>query len=492
MLFNSLHFAFFFPIATIVYWTLPKRHRQPWVLACSFYFYAVYRIAYVPILVALILLDFSAAKAMARLHGRNRKLLLVASVIGNIGALALFKYADFLGMASSDLLAAFGVHWRPPSLGWGIPLGLSFHTFQSLGYVIEVYRGRTPENNLGCYATFVMFFPQLVAGPIERADGLLEQLASPRELRADTAAHGLQLMAWGFFQKMAIADRLAAYANAAYSDPRAFNGAALFIATLFFSFQIYCDFCGYTNIAIGAAEVFGCRLMKNFDAPYFASSLTEFWRRWHISLSSWFRDYVYIPLGGGRGEFHRRLFNVMTVFLLSGLWHGASWTFVTWGFLHGTWICAELCAGRLKLPRPPAWLSIPATFAATTTAWIFFRAASLEDAFLIIFKIIRSSGAGELPEALRQFNLPGGEFAIALTLIAVLVGVDAYGRSDGIRQKIACWPSPVRWTFYYAACAALLLLARFDERPFILETAVGLNFYISSRASKMATSGLVT
>lgn len=467
MLFNSLHFAIFFPIAAGVYWHLTARRRTPWLLTCSFYFYAAYRLAYVPILIALILVDYAAARAMPRLAPRSRKPFLFLSVAANLGALALFKYADFGGGLLQDLLAAGGIAWRPPHLGWMLPLGLSFHTFQSLGYVIEVYRGRAPEKNLMKYAAFVMFFPQLVAGPIERADGLLDQLASPPRLTADGAARGLKLMAWGLFQKMAIADRLAVYANAAYGAPSAFNGTALLIATVFFSFQIYCDFCGYTNIAIGAAEVLGYRLMLNFDAPYSSSSLSEFWRRWHISLSSWFRDYLYIPMGGGRVPFGRRVVNLMTIFLLSGLWHGADWTFVVWGFLHGAGVSAELAAHELRLPPLPRWLALPATFATVTLAWIFFRAASLGDAFLILFKIGRGAFTAGFPAAMRQFDQPGGDFAIALGAIALLLAVDGIRRHGSLRERISTWPPATRWAFYYAACAAFLLLARFDERPFI-------------------------
>ncbi|MDX6769487.1 MAG: MBOAT family O-acyltransferase [Elusimicrobiota bacterium] len=458
MLFNSLHFAFFFPVVLAGHWSLGPKARPWWLLAASVYFYAAYRPAYLLVLGALILVDYYAALALARRRGTPRVALLWVSVALNMGALGLFKYHDFA-------VASLGLSLPP--LGWELPLGLSFHTFQSLGYVIDVYRGREPERDLRRYALFVMFWPQLVAGPIERASGLLAQLAAPPRPAYADAVRGLQLMAWGFFLKLAVGDRLAPYASAAYADPRAVNGAALLVGTVFFAFQIYADFCGYSLIAIGAARAMGYRLAVNFSAPYFAASLADFWRRWHVSLSSWFRDYLYFPLGGSRVPFHRELLNLLVVFALSGLWHGASWTFVAWGLWHGLGLCAERAAARAGVPAPPRWVRVPLTFAFVTAGWVFFRAASLEDAFIVFFKVARADLLAELPAALRSFDLPGAELVFALAGVAATLAVDLARRGAGLRERVARLPAPARWAFYYAAVAALLLLGRFDERPFI-------------------------
>jgi D-alanyl-lipoteichoic acid acyltransferase DltB (MBOAT superfamily) len=458
MLFNSLHFALFFPIVLGAYWMLPAKTRPWWLLAASVYFYCSYLPVYLLVLGALIVVDFFAALAMARLSGARRRMFLVVSIILNIGALGFFKYRDF-----------FAIYLGLPISGlrWGLPLGISFHTFQSLGYVIDVYRGREPERNLGRYALFVMFFPQLVAGPIERAGGLLAQLGKAPRFEYPAVVRGLQLMAWGLFLKIAIGDRFAPYVAMAYADPRAVNGAALLIATTFFSFQIYADFCGYSLIAIGAAETLGFRLAENFRAPYFSASFFEFWKRWHISLSSWFRDYLYIPLGGSRGTFSRELENVLVVFALSGLWHGASWTFVVWGLWHGLGLCAERLAARLGIPAPPRWVAIPFVFAFVTMGWVFFRAATIDDAFVVFFKIAHADLAVELSQALRQFNLPGSDLVFALLGAILLLAVDAARCAGGLRVRVARAPAAARWALYYAAVAALLMLGRFDERPFI-------------------------
>ncbi len=318
--------------------------------------------------------------------------MLVMSIVANVGILGFFKYINFVDANLTVLFGALHLGWAIPHLDIILPIGLSFHTFQSMSYTIEVYRGRQQaERHLGIYALYVMFYPQLVAGPIERPQNLLHQFREPHTFDAERVIDGLKLMLWGFFKKVVIADRLALYVNGIYDHPAAQHGWPLIIATYFFAFQIYCDFSGYTDIAIGAAQVMGFRLMDNFNRPYFAKSIVEFWQRWHISLSSWFRDYLYIPLGGNRVAVPRWCFNIMVVFLVSGLWHGANWTFIVWGALHGVYVIAGVAtfAWQRKFLRirrharigwSRRWIEAFVTFHLVLIAWVFFRAASLSDA----------------------------------------------------------------------------------------------------------------
>ncbi len=351
MLFNSLQFLLFFPVVTALYFLASQRLRWVVLLAASCVFYAAFIPKYLLILAFLILVDYVAGRGIENAEGRRRRMLLLMSLVANIGLLCVFKYLDFADQNLNALFAWAGLDWVIPQLNIILPIGLSFHTFQAMSYTIEVYRGRQKaERHLGIYALYVMFYPQLVAGPIERPYQLLHQFREHHEFDLPRVSDGLKLMLWGFFKKVVIADRIGLYVNQVYEAPTSHHGWSLIVATYFFAFQIYCDFSGYTDIAIGAAQVMGFRLMDNFNRPYFAKSIAEFWRRWHISLSSWFRDYLYFPLGGNRVPVPRWCFNISIVFLLSGLWHGASWTFVVWGALHGFYILV----GRFTRTRAPA------------------------------------------------------------------------------------------------------------------------------------------
>ncbi|MEI6378644.1 MAG: MBOAT family O-acyltransferase [Candidatus Falkowbacteria bacterium] len=396
MLFNSLAFLIFFPAVAGIYFLIPHRWRIVLLLLASCYFYMAFVPKYILILGFLITLDYFLVRFMDRQQGKYRKFLLFASLTANIGVLFIFKYFNFFN-ANIALLADF-LHWNYSLtlLRIALPLGLSFHIFQSLSYVIEVYKGKyEPEKNYLNYAIYVMFFPQLVAGPIERPHNLLPQFRLRHDFDGRKVSHGLERMLWGFFKKVVIADWLSVMVDMAYNAPQEHVGPFLVIATIFFAFQIYCDFSGYTDIALGAAEVLGFRLMENFNRPYAARSIADFWKRWHISLSSWFRDYVYIPLGGNRVPRLRRYLNLLIVFVLSGLWHGANWTFVIWGALHGLYLIMEilikpfkerfLATSRLvRLPRLVGFLEMLLTFVLVNIAWIFFRANSVADAFYII------------------------------------------------------------------------------------------------------------
>ncbi len=391
--------------------------------------------------------------------------------------LAIFKYFNFLNANFAGLAQAIGWNYPIPALELILPIGLSFHTFQSMSYTIEVYRGRTPaERHAGVFALYVMFYPQLVAGPIERPYNLLPQLHREQRFEYRRVTDGLKLMAWGLFKKVVIADRIADFVNPIYNSPTDFQGVPLILATGLFAYQIYCDFSGYSDIAIGSAQVMGFKLMHNFDRPYFSKSIGEFWRRWHISLSSWFRDYLYFPLGGNRVPAWRHQFNILIVFLVSGLWHGASWTFVIWGGLHGAYLLLSMwtesvrarivqAIGLGKFPTAYKLIQVGVTFTLVSFAWIFFRAASLDDALYIATHLITPNlfSLGAVSELATFLNMA----KVALAAIVVLEAVQLVQRRGSVRERIAAQPAWVRWAAYYALVMGILLLGKFAEQKFI-------------------------
>lgn len=399
MLFNSFQFLFFFLFVTTLYFALPYRNRWLLLLISSCYFYMAFVPVYILILAFTILIDYFAGIYIEKTEGRRRKLYLIFSLVANIGVLAFFKYYNFLDRNLSFLLHGLGLTNPFPYLSILLPIGLSFHTFQAMSYTIEVYRGhQKAERHFGIYSLYVMFYPQLVAGPIERPQNLLHQFREKYDFDYDRIVEGLKLMLWGFVKKLVIADRLAIYVNAVYNNPEQHNGMTLLVATIFFAIQIYCDFSGYSDIAIGAAKVMGFKLMTNFNRPYFARTISEFWKRWHISLSTWFKDYLYISLGGNRVSIPRWYFNLLLVFIISGLWHGANWTYIIWGALNGFYLVFAIITYDFRkkvtaflridrLPKLNQLLQIIATFILVCFAWIFFRANSVTDAFSVIKKI---------------------------------------------------------------------------------------------------------
>ncbi|WP_258138669.1 MBOAT family O-acyltransferase [Mucilaginibacter phenanthrenivorans] len=362
--------------------------------------------AFVPVYILIlgftIVVDYFAGILIEAEHvPRRRKLLLAASLITNVGILVVFKYFNFLNLNVDILLHKFNYHNPIPYLTILLPIGLSFHTFQAMSYTIEVYRGnQKAERHFGIYSLYVMFYPQLVAGPIERPQNILPQLHTRHSFDYDLMQSGLKMMLWGFFKKLVIADRLSIFVNSVYNNPDMHNGTTIVIASFFFAIQIYCDFSGYTDIAIGCARTMGFDLMKNFDRPYFASNIQDFWRRWHISLSTWFRDYVYIPLGGSKVSGGRRYLNVFIVFLLSGIWHGANYTYIIWGVLHGLYSVVYILIKPYLRKTPEnkfaaalmRFGNIVFTISLVTFAWIFFRANSVKDAFTLIHNL-KSFGA---------------------------------------------------------------------------------------------------
>ena len=338
MLFNSFHFLLFFPLVCILYYLLPPRLRWLFLLLASYYFYMNWEPVYALLIAGSTLITYGCGLLVERYRGerRRQRLFLLGSLLLNFGILFIFKYYNFLTGSIFSLLSWLGIRSAFPEFTLLLPVGISFYTFQAVGYSLDVYRGDIKaERHLGIYALFVSFFPQLVAGPIERARNLLPQFREIHRFDETNATQGLKLMLWGYFMKLCVADRLALYVDAVYNNVSQHNGTSLLIASVFFAFQIYCDFGGYSLIAIGAARVMGFSLMENFRRPYFARSVREFWGRWHISLSTWFKDYVYIPLGGNRVGRFRHMRNLVVTFLVSGIWHGANWTFILWGGFHG-------------------------------------------------------------------------------------------------------------------------------------------------------------
>ncbi len=398
MLFNSLAFLIYFPIVCGVYFLLPHRFRWMWLLAASAFFYATFVPAYLLILVALILVDYVAGILLERYQGAKQRWCLWLTLFANIGLLFVFKYFNFFNENLSALAQALHWNYSVGALSLILPIGLSFHTFQSLSYIIEVYRGnQKAERHLGIYALYVLFFPQLVAGPIERPQNMLHQFHRKHSFDMVRIASGLRLMAWGFFQKVVIADTAAVFVNQVFGAPTSFTGRALILAIILFAFQAYGDFAGYSNIARGSAQVLGFQLMVNFDRPYSAHSIADFWRRWHISLSSWLKDYVYFPLVRAviRPGVRWICFSLFLTFLLSGLWHGAGWTFIMMGALHGTYLVTSILTKSLRarlisflglnrFPNFHGTLQRIFVFVLVCFSWIFFRSNTISDAWYIV------------------------------------------------------------------------------------------------------------
>lgn len=483
MLFNSLQFAYFFIIVTTLYFVIPHKIRWVLLLGSSIYFYMAFIPIYILILAFTILIDYLAGIFLEKLKDHNRKWFLVLSIIANIGVLAVFKYYNFIDSNINFLFHSFGINTSIPFMNIILPIGLSFHTFQAMSYTIEVFRGRQQaEHNLGIYALYVMFYPQLVAGPIERPQNLLHQFYEKHYFDYKRVTDGLKLMAWGLFKKVVIADRLALVVNQVYNSPSNYVGLQLDLATIFFAFQIYCDFSGYSDIAIGAAQVMGFKLMNNFNMPYYSKSISEFWKRWHISLSTWFRDYLYISLGGNRVKIPRWYFNLFFVFLVSGLWHGANWTFVIWGALHGFYLIFSIVSaksrkiisdiiGLYKYPSLLKILQVIIVFILTDFAWIFFRSQNMSDALYIITHVF--SGFNQIHSVsnimylLKELDLTLYEFSIALFSIAILEILQLKQRKIRVRDYISAKPLWVRWSAYYAIIIYIILFGVFNKSQFI-------------------------
>ncbi|WP_240773191.1 MBOAT family protein [Pontibacter sp. SGAir0037] len=444
--------------------------------------------AYTIILVASTIVDYFCSKAMGRFDEEQkdkRKPFLYISLFSNLGVLLLFKYYNFFNESAQDIAQSLNMTYAMPAFELLLPMGISFYTFQTMSYSIDVYNGIIkPEKHLGYFALFVSFFPQLVAGPIERAGNLIGQLHEHHSFDYNRVVTGLRRMGWGFFKKLMIADNLALMVNQVYNNPGEFEGISFVIATIFFAFQIYCDFSGYSDIAIGAAQVMGFNLMENFRRPYFSKSIPEFWSRWHISLSTWFRDYLYIPLGGNRVVKWRWYYNLFIVFMVSGLWHGANWTFLVWGALHGIYQVFGIITknqrnafvdkiGLTQYPVLYKWVQVLTVFFLVCFAWIFFRANNIGDAFYIIRSSV--TGIGNVGELLAGTNLnhllfmdQGLKiFSVSVVSVLIMETVHLIERNGSASRVILQRPVWVRWSFYYVAIIAVLLFGQYGNQEFI-------------------------
>ncbi|MGF7040888.1 alginate O-acetyltransferase complex protein AlgI [Mucilaginibacter lappiensis] len=457
MLFNSLNFAFFLPVIFILYWLLNKqslRIQNILLLVASYYFYSCWDYRFLFLLIFSTLLDYFTGIKMAEASTpRSKKGWFWLSVLVNLGFLGVFKYYNFFGQSFVDMFSHLGVHLQLSTINVILPVGISFYTFHGLSYVIDIYKDRIkPERNFIDYSLFVSFFPLLVAGPIERATHLLPQLKKKRYFDYSKAIDGLRQILWGLFKKVVIADNCAEYANLIFNHSSNYSGSSLVLGALLFAFQIYCDFSGYSDIAIGTAKLFGIDLLRNFAFPYFSRDIAEFWRRWHISLSSWFKDYLYIPLGGSKGGLWMRVRNTFIIFIVSGFWHGANWTFVIWGALNALFIMPsiifktnrsnlEIAAKGKSLPSLRELFDILLTFSLTLIAWIFFRSASVGQALQIIGGIF-SKDLFKMPQ-----TSPRPVILVIIILFVIIEWIGREGRyaieNVGIR-----WTPVLRWSFY--------------------------------------------
>ena len=475
MTFTTLTFILFLVVVFVLYWSLRQRAVQNVLLVlASYVFYGWWDWRFCGLMLASSLLDYWVGLGLdrSRRSGVRRGLLTVA-MVGNLGLLGFFKYFNFF--AGNLAVAAASIGWKLdlPTLQLVLPVGISFYTFQTMSYSIDIYRRQMPATrNLIDYLAYVSFFPQLVAGPIERGTHLLPQFAQARQFDYAAAAAGCRQMLWGFLKKMVVADNLSPLVDRCFSNPASHNGAELLTATLFFAVQIYCDFSAYSEIASGTARLFGFSLMRNFSTPYFSTSMREFWRRWHISLSSWFRDYVYRPLGGGRVNRARKVFNVMVTFLLSGFWHGATWNFVAWGALHGLAVLPEMLATpRRGGPSPRHWslraVQMLMVLVVVCIGWVLFRAATLGDAALILGRILSDVTRLETWFGVLIFADDGPMGQWLVVAILLLFAVEWMQRTKSHALEIKAWPMPLRWAVYFAGLAGILIYGTFSTSTFI-------------------------
>lgn len=481
MLFNSIDFAVFLPLVFVIYWMIERRGlrvQNGFLLLASYVFYGWWDWRFLSLILFSSLLDFSLGLRMAKTENRNlKKRLLVTSLLVNLGFLGFFKYYNFFLDNVQEAFTLFGSPLEMRGLDIILPVGISFYTFQTLSYTLDVYNGKLkPTNDLMGFLAFVSFFPQLVAGPIERASNLLPQFHRRRVFDRLKAEDGMRQMLWGFFKKIVIADNCALIVNEVYADVGGMEPYMLVLGTLLFTFQIYCDFSGYSDIAIGCARLFGFDLMRNFAFPYFSRDIAEFWRRWHISLSTWFRDYLYIPLGGSRGGKWMKVRNTMIIFVVSGFWHGANWTFIIWGALNAIFFLplllsernranvGEIAAGR-TLPSFREFRGILVTFILTNFAWIFFRAKSLGQAMEYLKGILSTSPSEYMLQAMSLAAEMRTEKFILF--IGFLLIMEWWNREKQHGLEIAHRPPWVRRGLYFFIVLVTFTYGTFQEQQFI-------------------------
>ena len=467
MLFNSLDFAVFLPIVFVLYWFVTNHNlklQNSLIIAASYVFYGWWDWRFLSLIIFSTLVDYSISRRLNNEQNRrNRKALLWTSIIVNLGFLAFFKYFNFFIDNFVAAFSFFGQEIQPISLKIILPVGISFYTFQTLSYTIDVYKKKLePTEDIIAFAAFVCFFPQLVAGPIERATNLLPQFYAKRSFQYEKAADGMRQILWGLFKKIVIADNCAEYANLIFNNYQDYNGSTLLLGAIFFTFQIYGDFSGYSDIAIGTSRLFGFNLIQNFATPYFSRDIAEFWRRWHISLSTWFRDYLYIPLGGSRGGIWMKVRNTFIIFLVSGFWHGANWTFIIWGGLNALYFLPLLLLKRNRtnlsvvaegriLPTLGEIFQMGATFGLTVLAWVFFRAESVTMAIDFL--------TGIATKDLLQTPNFSGKFQATFTILSVLVLIIIEWMNKSNAHSLMTLPKykTIRYTLYYILVCAILL-----------------------------------
>lgn len=472
MLFNSLQYAFFLPVIFFLYWFVTQgklKLQNIMLLLASYFFYGCWDWRFVFLLAFSTLLDFYSGLAIESAESKGRKKFWLTLSVGiNLGFLAVFKYYNFFIESFAELLSNFGFQANYATLNVILPVGISFYTFHGLSYVFDIYNDKIKATkNLVNYTLFVSFFPLLVAGPIERATHLLPQIEKPRIFSNAKAVDGLKQILWGLFKKIVIADNCAQYANMIFNNSEDYSGGTLFLGALFFTFQIYGDFSGYSDIALGSARLLGFELLKNFNYPYFSRDMAEFWRRWHISLSSWFKDYLYIPLGGSQGGNWMRIRNTFIIFIVSGFWHGANWTFIVWGALNALFIMPSIIfrtnrnnmgviAQGQVFPGAKEFLNMVVTFILAVFAWIFFRAENVSHALTYIGDIF-------------AFDSPSKEFIqpynIYIFIIFFMI-IEWFGRESNyaIERFGAQWARPIRWTFYYGLVFLIFLYFGKEEQ----------------------------
>ena len=477
MLFNSIDFAIFLPIVFALYWFVANKNlklQNFLIVAASYFFYGWWDWRFLSLILFSTIIDYTIGqKLRVEENETKRKVLLWSSILLNLGFLGFFKYYNFFLDNFITAFSFFGTEINANSLNFILPVGISFYTFQTLSYTIDVYKRKLePTNDIIAFSAFVSFFPQLVAGPIERATNLLPQFYKKREFNYTKAVDGMRQILWGLFKKIVIADNCALYANEIFNNSSDYTGSTLFMGAIFFTFQIYCDFSGYSDIAIGTSRLFGFNLKQNFAFPYFSRDIAEFWRRWHISLSTWFRDYLYIPLGGSRGGKWNKIRNVFIIFIISGFWHGANWTFIIWGALNALFFLPllltkknrnnlEVVAQGKVLPSLKELFSILFTFSLTVFAWVFFRAENLSHAVQYILDVFKNPGSFLLVSVYMKHK-------VILLLLFLFVLVEWFGREGqyAIAHIGIKWKRPFRYALYYVIIITIIFFGG-KEQQFI-------------------------
>lgn len=475
--FTSIHFLIFFPIVILIYFLINQDYRWIWLLFTNYYFYMSWNPQYAIILAIVTLITYFSGLLIDNANKMSnekrslelKKLWVFLSFTINLLILFFFKYFSFFTYAILRIFSYFHISVKLPTYDVLLPIGISFYTFQALSYTMDVYRKDVKaEKNLGRYALFVSFFPQLVAGPIEKSKNLLHQFNEYHIFDYDRVKSGLLLMLWGFFQKMVIADRLGQLVNTVYNNPGNYKGFEIIIATVFYAFQIYCDFSSYTDIARGVAEVLGLRLSRNFERPYFSKSVQEFWRRWHMSLTGWFKDYLYFPLGGNRCSKLRNYFNIMVVFIVSGLWHGAAINFIIWGTLHGMFQVVGKMLKPVKNKTVKALklntkafgyklVQVFLTFVLVDFAWIFFRAGTFSIALTLIKNMFYFNPSIFFDGSIYKLGLDQKDFLVALLCLGIVIVGDLVQRTRSLRHELSQQTTAIRWSIYITTIVIILI-----------------------------------